>query len=268
MYTQCSNCATLFRLTAWHLRQARGLVRCCLCHEAFDALPSLVEELPANLAEFHLEAVAAAPARERPDAAELVGEQPAKVERTVAEDLFLQVPEIEAVELPAEAAVKNRRGFGTVGWSVLVLLLLAGMVVQYAYVMREELARYPRLRPWIESLCSVAGCELPPLRDVARIRILDKHVALHPTSADTLLVRATLVNDTGFWQPYPQIRFNFLDPVGDSQASRWFSPDEYLAKGRISDVAAGMPPQEPVSIRLELQGMGTAAMDNFAIDFR
>lgn len=266
MYTQCSNCATLFRLSAWHLRKARGLVRCCLCHETFDALPGLVDELPASIVERY-PPVAAVPGQVPPEAAEPAGERPAAAQ-SADEDLFLQVPEIEAASVPAAAPAKARRRGGMLGWSALILLLVAAMVGQYAYVMREELARFPRLRPWIESLCSVAGCELPPLRDVARIRILDKHVALHPTSAGILLVKAVLVNDTGFWQPYPQIRFNFLDPVGDSRASRWFAPDEYLADSRLTEVAAGMPPQEPVSIRLELQGMGAAAIDNFAIDFR
>ncbi len=46
MYTQCAHCKTLFRITAEQLKAARGRVRCGHCGEVFNALESLIEQLP------------------------------------------------------------------------------------------------------------------------------------------------------------------------------------------------------------------------------
>lgn len=44
MYTQCPDCATVFRLTADALRAAQGNVRCGVCSTSFNALENLSEE--------------------------------------------------------------------------------------------------------------------------------------------------------------------------------------------------------------------------------
>ena len=45
MYTQCPQCATVFRINAGQLAQARGQVRCGVCEHGFNALESLSELL-------------------------------------------------------------------------------------------------------------------------------------------------------------------------------------------------------------------------------
>jgi predicted Zn finger-like uncharacterized protein len=44
VYTQCPNCATVFRVTAEVLRAAQGEVRCGVCATSFDALENLSEQ--------------------------------------------------------------------------------------------------------------------------------------------------------------------------------------------------------------------------------
>jgi predicted Zn finger-like uncharacterized protein len=44
VYTQCPNCATVFRVTADVLRAAQGEVRCGVCATSFDALGNLSEQ--------------------------------------------------------------------------------------------------------------------------------------------------------------------------------------------------------------------------------
>ncbi len=46
MYTRCPECSTIFRVTAAQLRAALGEVSCGSCHQAFNALTALTEELP------------------------------------------------------------------------------------------------------------------------------------------------------------------------------------------------------------------------------
>ena len=43
MYTQCPDCATVFRVTAEALRMAQGDVRCGVCSTTFNALENLSE---------------------------------------------------------------------------------------------------------------------------------------------------------------------------------------------------------------------------------
>ena len=44
MYTQCPDCATIFRVTAEALRTAQGDVRCGVCATSFNALENLSEQ--------------------------------------------------------------------------------------------------------------------------------------------------------------------------------------------------------------------------------
>ncbi|MFW2405015.1 MAG: DUF3426 domain-containing protein [Gammaproteobacteria bacterium] len=46
MYTRCPNCSTIFRVSAAQLRVALGEVNCGSCHETFNALSALTEDLP------------------------------------------------------------------------------------------------------------------------------------------------------------------------------------------------------------------------------
>jgi predicted Zn finger-like uncharacterized protein len=50
MYTRCPECHTAFRISASHLQQAGGRVRCGSCASAFDALTALSEHPPLPLA--------------------------------------------------------------------------------------------------------------------------------------------------------------------------------------------------------------------------
>ena len=49
MFTQCPHCQTLFRIRSEQLKIAAGRVRCCECHQVFNALDSL-QESPSNRA--------------------------------------------------------------------------------------------------------------------------------------------------------------------------------------------------------------------------
>ena len=86
MYTQCPDCATVFRVTAEALRAAQGDVRCGVCATSFNALENLSE------AAFRPEAEAEAP---QPDDSMTVEELPG------GENIELSAPvELAAVPDP------------------------------------------------------------------------------------------------------------------------------------------------------------------------
>jgi predicted Zn finger-like uncharacterized protein len=77
MYTRCTHCDTVFRVTPQQLQASSGKVRCGRCHEVFDAFASLSAQPPA----------AAVPAFERSEAA------PALVPRVPRDDADTPAPE-------------------------------------------------------------------------------------------------------------------------------------------------------------------------------
>lgn len=370
MYTQCSHCSTLFRVTPQQLRQAAGMVRCCLCHQPFNALAALSEGPPPELTEYEAEQAAHAPGAaassrsrstvERSMAAAAPSSQPvakAAVQAEPAETFvdgdsdadprdeadFLdesledvwrdealdpefvlssvdepidevgasEVPVsadddmLEAVDAPAQDGVDEEAGpvleaaagelteteplpvhFATpveevppassqgrgwarfVAWGIGALVLVVLLGVQYAYFMRDDLARYPNLRPWLSAMCSVAHCKLPLRRDLNQIKILRGRVLTEPNHPGVLLVRATLVNEAAFAQPYPQLRLTLMDINGNVTGRRWFAPAQYVADTVLrKQMGAGMPPKQPVAVRLELVDPGHNS-ENFEFDFR
>jgi len=81
MYTRCPNCSTIFRVSAAQLRVALGEVSCGSCHETFNALSALTEDLPELTEVVVLDPVESAPddeGRVEPEAPEPVAEDQAE----------------------------------------------------------------------------------------------------------------------------------------------------------------------------------------------
>lgn len=163
--------------------------------------------------------------------------------------------------MPAERRPSAR---ATAGWAFAILSLLALLVFQYVYFMRDDLARYPQLRPWLEKLCAEMGCELSALRDLDAFEITYREVHSHPKAKDALLINATFVNKAPFTQPYPILQISLSDASGHMVALRRLQPAEYLGEGM--DVKQGIPPQAPVHVVLEVLDPGRNAV-GFQFDF-
>lgn len=163
--------------------------------------------------------------------------------------------------VPAERRPSAR---ATAGWAFAILSLLALLVFQYVYFMRDDLARHPELRPWLEKLCAEMGCELAALRDLDAFEITYREVHSHPKAKDALLINATFVNKAPFTQPYPILQISLSDASGHMVALRRLQPAEYLGEG--VDVKQGIPPQAPVHVVLEVLDPGRNAV-GFQFDF-
>ena len=159
-----------------------------------------------------------------------------------------------AAERTRIAQAQRHSGLSTLSWSVAILVLIAVLAAQYVYYMRAELSQNAALHPWLERYCEVvkaaAPCEVPPLRDLAKIEIQNSAMHLHPSIQDVLLVRLSLMNRAGFAQPYPDLQLTLSDLGGRHFAQRRFHPAEYLSSG--SDIAQGMPSNVSVPVTLEI----------------
>ncbi|MDO8271378.1 MAG: zinc-ribbon and DUF3426 domain-containing protein [Gammaproteobacteria bacterium] len=159
---------------------------------------------------------------------------------------------------------RERSGWSTFLMSVLILLLAAGLPVQYVWYHREELSQNTFLRPWLDLTCVAAGCTLPPLIDIRAISSEDLLVRSHAEIANALSVNLVFRNTAAFAQPFPALELRFTDADNALVAQRRFLPSEYLP-AELADMQM-MPPDAPVQIQLEILDPGVRAV-NYEVSF-
>lgn len=280
MLTSCPYCNTVFRIRAPELKAAYGQVQCGTCTALFNALESLRDE--------GLEAIPPGLLESQPPAPEPMGHPqdpsidnlevitaeldmpvipgsldsptlmvPAKDEDPVVETptFMLEPSEEGSAHRAAEARGRRNRLL----WASGALALMVGLAIQYAWFHGQELlARYPELRPPLDTVCVLFGCQIPARQDLQAVRLLSRDVRPHPRYRDTLLVDATFMNAADFSQPYPVLQLAFSDTSGNLLAARRFKPAEYLDKS--VNIQQGMPPRLPVHAVLELQWLKQTPM--------
>jgi predicted Zn finger-like uncharacterized protein len=146
----------------------------------------------------------------------------------------------------------------TTVWTVTNIALIVLLLGQYTYFNRNDLSQYPDLRPWLTRFCALVSCNTPLRRDVSHINLANRIVQSHPSHPNALLIKATLVNEADFPQPYPLLEIRFSDLNNQLVAGRRFRPSEYLPAN--TSIQAGMPPHQPVHISLEVVDPGKEAV--------
>jgi hypothetical protein len=154
--------------------------------------------------------------------------------------------------------------FGNAFWGTGVIVLLILFILQYAYYTRNDLARYPELRPFVQTLCNVIRCELPMQQDIGKIKLTHRDITVHPRVKGALLINAVVVNNANFAQPFPIMQITLSDIAGRVIARRRFQPTEYLDAD--VNIRRGMPPNSHVQIVLEISDPGKDA-ENFEFNF-
>lgn len=274
--TACPGCGTAFRVGPAQLEAADGLVRCSACDAVFDAREHAVKAVTATPAassrsidedyiagllngEPHEEAAPPAPAAPvvelaaaAPEAAPAAGT--AEVTTTPAPVLITpRVP----VELPREQRTKAGVRRRLLAWSAGLLIATLLIALQQIWLGRERHAQDPALRPRYERLCAMLGCELPPFRDLRRIRSEGLLVRPDPARPGTLLIDASIVNRAEFAQAFPGIRIDFSDIQGTPVTNRVFSPREYLLAAALRE--GRMLPGEILKVHIEMPDPGERA---------
>ena len=161
------------------------------------------------------------------------------------------------VELPLDRTMDpgvRRRLLAWVSGLLAASLLIA---LQQIWLGRERHAQNPELRPRYERLCAALGCELPPFRDIRRIRSEGLLVRPDPARPGILLIDASLVNRAAFAQAFPGIRIDFSDIQGTPVTSRVFAPKEYLLAAALRE--GKMLPGEVLKIHIEMPDPGEHA---------
>lgn len=178
----------------------------------------------------------------------------------------LTLPELEDEPLLlGEATRPSRRPKHNWIWTLLCALAVLALLVQTVTYNLEAWARDARWRPALESICLVAGCELPVRVDISQVRSSNLLVRPHPEFPNALAIDVIIYNRADYPQPFPVVRMVFSDSQGDSVSEKRFRPEEYLG-GELAGRNL-MPPQTPIHIALSMVAPGPRA-SSYALDFQ
>jgi len=206
--TRCPNCQTAFRTTPTQLSGADGRVRCGACLTVFNATDNGPEDtIRARMAELDLS-------------------EAADQERLEPDNLASLNRVRDTLELPL--APRNRRLLLRIGQSMLALLLIFSLILQYLWHNRLVLAQDADRRHLAGFACSLLPCELPPLHDLAAFSGDDLVIRSHPEHEDMLLFALTIGNTASFAQPFPGIELVFRDTNQNSITRLVIQPSDYL----------------------------------------
>lgn len=139
---------------------------------------------------------------------------------------------------PSAASIAQRR-LRRIEWSV-VAGLSALLLVQMVASDFDQLAAGASTRPWLQRMCGLLRCELPPWREAQALHLLQRDVRANPQRPGTLRISASFRNDARWMQPWPRLRVILSDSDGRTIGARDFAAGEYLgAQPTTNGIASG-----------------------------
>jgi len=258
MLTCCPSCATAFRVSAEQLKAKQGKVRCGQCRQVFNALDTLVDELPP--AQTTVESpppadqpldVETAPLEPPSDSEPSASEGPAPLPRHPASDAPTEPPWPSYLDDAYAAPVYGRAGSGHPWlWGSAAFLAMLLLLLQALLHFRTELSlSFPEANTLWRDGSALFGLDLPLPHEADLLAIETSD--LHPGNEAQLVLAATLKNRAGFPQAYPHLELTLTD-VGDQALLRKvLAPSEYLPPG--VDTAAGFAANGELALNLALE---------------
>jgi predicted Zn finger-like uncharacterized protein len=198
LITQCSECATMFKVVPDQLRISEGLVRCGQCNAVFDAnahlLPSMTHKPPvlavsdavvpqSTTADSVATSQAPAPdnASQEPNSKAILVDA-AKPEADSPRSDFSHSSWGEpATAVESQLSFMEKKQGKALFWDAIwvravlffcMLILLVALALQLVMVNVNLIASmHPPLKPYLRTLCAVVRCELVGLRQIESVVI-------------------------------------------------------------------------------------------------
>ncbi len=195
-----------------------------------------------------------------------IPEQPQENLPEAGEEDSRQQPETNAAPpeaLPTEPGAQpfptgRRSGWGTLAWSLAILLLLVTALGQLTWLDQDRLLRlYPQTRPAMEWFCQHAKCKLPPRKNPALLKVVERSISTYPDIPNALKIHLTFSNQADFPQPCPRILLNLYHNDEQPLARRSFYPGDY--KCPTASNHSLIQPGESVALDLVVEDPGEKA---------
>lgn len=142
---------------------------------------------------------------------------------------------------------------------VFIVLLMAILTAQLAWVQRDTYAKMDQWRSLYQSACDVLGCTLPAQEDIDLVRISNVLIRDHKVLDEVKLLDAVLTNRAAFRQPFPLLILQYTDVNGDLVADQSFTPEQYL-RGELTGTRL-MPVNTRIYVSLPIRDPGTRAIN-------
>ncbi|MGH8679350.1 MAG: zinc-ribbon and DUF3426 domain-containing protein [Burkholderiales bacterium] len=271
LYTRCSHCNTVFRVTTRDLQASSGRVRCGHCHKVFDAFASLTAQQPADseqplsiesievaelhgLAEREETAEPARPTEPSRAAATPAPEEgrkpPARTTDAPRRDIARsEDPAASLYEWEFKMAPPPRR---TALWTALSLVLALGAGAQAVYAFRTEIMlEYPQTRQLYENGCEWLGCTigLPRLAERLHIEVSDLQL-VDPGRPNEVELTALIRNRAAVPIEFPSLELTLTNASEQVVGRRVFFPRNYLAGSQR--IEEGLRGRDELAVRLYL----------------
>src|SRR5689334_356108 len=255
MYTQCPECLTIYKIGGAVLAQSHGSVRCGHCTAVFDALRTLVDQLPnEQVQRLEPNAVDGTPPQLSVPAL-----RPAVGQQTLLFDPDERPTRARRGGTPAFArARRTRPATRNWPWTLGATGLLLCLLAQIGYAERVTLLDDARARLVLDRVCETFGCRLPLRHEPAKLELLSRDIRPHPSVANALIISATLRNDADFAQAFPAVEISLSDLDENRIAMRRFLPQEYL--GDTHSIASGLAPGATAALVFEVADPGKNAV--------
>lgn len=247
MLTRCPACATTFRVTPDQLKVLHGKVRCGQCQHVFNALDTLLEEVPEPVVQLEpqsdlplmAEAAVAIPDQfiENPAAPiEIVAESHWQAQDTVA---------------PLHETRPVKTAFRTWWWALASSLALLVLLLQATLQFRVELGVLsPQVKPLLQVMCKPLGCDLPLPRKSDLLGIESSDLNPDQKNQGQLVLAAVLKNRAPFVQAYPHLELTLTDTADRLLLRKVLSPPDYLPKN--VDISSGFLANGELAVNLTL----------------
>lgn len=270
MYTRCPECHTPYRVNPRLLRAGAEGVLCGHCQLVFNAGAYLEVSVPEAESSVGVPLATHVPVAEHGEVA---------ATPVVPRWRLDGLDESDSPDGPAQAGGRygnvrprrNRarpRSRSTLGdewrWGLGAAALTGLLIVQAFYFEKGHLAQNPLFRPWLDGVCGSLGCSLPPFRDLANVKILDRGLGLAAGRKDAFEFSLSFANQSPLPQAYPKLKLTLNELGGRPIAERVFAPIEYLPDWQED---ALMPIGTPVEVRFSF-AKPSRDIGGFGIEFQ
>jgi hypothetical protein len=163
-------------------------------------------------------------------------------------------PRAERARRPHRDAAQPRRW----PWVLVCAMLALALLLQLAWVGRDQLIRAPLFGSWLRGTCAMLDCRLPLVAAPRQLHLLASNVESHPNAAHALMISLSLRNEAAFAQPWPVVVVTLSDAQGHRLVMRRLLPTDYLDDPAV--LHRGLAPGATTALLLEVQDPGDQAV--------